>query len=70
MILFIIICVVVLSSLSYRRYRPMSGWGWFDRPMYFRHHRPMGPRPMGDPGMGHRPMGGPGMGHGPGGHRH
>jgi len=81
MILFIIICVIVLSTLTYYRPRPMYGWGWFDRPFFFRrHHRPMGgPRPFGrGPTMGPRPGGfggprpggfgghGPMGGHGPG----
>lgn len=69
MILFLIICVIVLSSLTYRR--PMYGFGWYNRPLFFRPHRhhhgprPMGPRPFGrGPGfgprpMGHGPMGGP-----------
>ena len=66
MILFVIICVIVLSSLSYRR--PMYGWRWYNRPLFFRpyrHHRPMGhmhmgPRPFGrGPHFSHGPMHGP-----------
>lgn len=67
MILFLIICVIVLSSLTYRR--PMYGYGWFNRPMFFRSRRHYGPRPMGPRPMGPRSFGGgPRMGHGPMGH--
>ena len=63
MILFVIICVIVLSSLSYRR--PRYGFGY--RPLFFgayRHHRPMhhihmGPHSHHGPRRMHGPMGGP-----------
>lgn len=68
MILFVIICVIVLSSLSYRR--PMRGWYYYSSPLFFgahRHHRPMGPRPFArGPHHGPAPFfGGPHHGPGP-----
>ncbi len=64
MILFVIICVVVLSSLCWRP-RPYYG-GWFGRPMFYHHnhHRPMN-GPMDRFGGGRPPMGGRGPGMGP-----
>ena len=61
MILFLIICVVVLSSLS--RPRPYYNSYYWGSPFGYRRHEPMhrGPAPMGyrpmGMGMGPRPMG-------------